>query len=133
MQLRRLLASAAVATITAAGLVAAGTPAAAQGGCAGVPGVGKRIQSNGVTEFYEDTRCGQLQPANRPQLPHRVPRPTPTTTPTDEQINDPAYRRTHNPSGGACLCGGVIGIAIWSSMPPIRTGTVKVGEVTVVE
>lgn len=70
---RKIRSALVVAALVVPG-VAVGTTAASAQSCGSVAGVGKRV-NNGVTEYYEDSRCGTLdrdgsaRPAPRPAAP----------------------------------------------------------------
>ncbi|MGJ9411150.1 hypothetical protein ACHAAC_00425 [Aeromicrobium sp. CF4.19] len=116
----------AAAVLVAPVLVVVGSaaPASAQG-CGSAPGVGKRVNAHGVTEYYEDRGCGDLQNGVRPVQPPRPATPPPTS----------GHGCSSYP-GGAELCG--VGIpaghttmshATWTRLygSPQPTPTVRVG------
>lgn len=124
---RRIRSALVVAALVVPG-VAVGTTAASAQSCGSAAGVGKRV-NNGVTEYYEDTRCGNL---NRDGSARPTPAPRPSA-PASSAWGCRAY-----PNGQLC------GVGVGQPRHPMSTstwqrlygsgpvGTVTVGPITTV-
>ncbi|OUZ12442.1 hypothetical protein BHE97_01650 [Aeromicrobium sp. PE09-221] len=135
----------AVASLVGTSLIVTAPTASAQN-CSAVPGYAKRI-SHGVTEYYEDGRCGvdpnRLQrpvPRPAPQPPAAAPSSSPCIGPgivCDVIKREEARRAGHGGGGGGVGGGGFVRVG------PITvigsggsgggaggTGTVSVGPLT---
>lgn len=121
MRQNRLRSALIVGALVITGITAGAGAASAQS-CASMPGVGKRVNNHGISEYYEDSRCGDLQAPNRPVQPTPKPNPNPTGVTCRDY-----------PDGQLCGVGiggprpplpGSTWVRLYGSVP---TGTVTVG------
>lgn len=144
MRQNRLRSALIVGALVITGITAGAGAASAQS-CASAPGVGKRV-NNGVTEFYEDSRCGDLQAPNRPVQPKPNPNPNPPGWGCQEYpdgtlcgVGIPAKPRPIAPSAWQRLYGsqlvtvGPITVVGTGEVVQRASGNVTVGDLKVVK